>query len=69
MTEHPVRLPVRAVPTPRHVILRDLPPGLASRLPPTKFGQRRYIVGNDVVLIEAATGLILDILEGVFGIN
>ncbi len=48
---------------------RDLPPGLASRLPPTKFGQRRYIVGNDVVLIVAATGLILDVLEGVFGNN
>ena len=48
---------------------RDLPPGLASRLPPTKFGHRRYIVGNDVVLIEAATGLILDVLEGVFGNN
>jgi hypothetical protein len=44
---------------------RDLPPGLSSQLPPTTLGQKRYIVGSDIVLIEAATGLILDILEGV----
>ncbi len=46
---------------------RDLPPGLASRLPPARPGLGRFIVGNDVVLIETATGLIFDILEGVFG--
>ena len=46
---------------------RDLPPGLASRLPSTRPGLGRFIVGSDVVLIETATGLILDILEGVFG--
>ncbi len=46
---------------------RDLPPGLASRLPPARPGLGRFVVGNDVVLIETATGIILDILEGVFG--
>jgi Ni/Co efflux regulator RcnB len=43
---------------------RDLPSGLEGRLPKRK-GQKRLIVGNDVVLIERATGLVLDILEGV----
>ncbi len=44
---------------------RDLPSDLASLLPPVRPGHKRYIVGNDVVLIERATGLILDILFGV----
>ncbi len=44
---------------------RDLPPDLASLLPPVRPGHKRYVVGNDVVLIERATGLILDILFGV----
>ncbi len=44
---------------------RDLPPDLASLLPPATPGHKRYIVGNGVVLIERATGLILDILFGV----
>ncbi len=40
---------------------RNLPPGLEGKLPKRK-GQDRVIVGNDVVLIERATGLVLDIL-------
>ncbi len=43
---------------------RDLPSGLEGRLPMRK-GQKRLIVGNDVVLIERATGLVLDILVDV----
>lgn len=43
---------------------RDLPSGLEGRLPKRK-GQQRLIVGNDVVLIERATGLVLDILVDV----
>jgi hypothetical protein len=43
---------------------RDLPYHLESRLPKLKPGLARKIVGNDVVLIERATGLVLDILEG-----
>ncbi len=43
---------------------RNLPPGLEGKLRKRK-GQDRVIVGNDVVLIERATGLVLDILENV----
>lgn len=46
---------------------RTLPPGLASRLPALPPGQQRLIVGNDVVLVERATGLILDVLRGALG--
>ncbi len=40
-----------------------LPPGLSSRLPGLPPGQARVFVGNDVLLIQQATGLILDILS------
>ncbi len=43
---------------------RDLPYYLKSRLPKLRHGLSRKIVGNDVVLIQKATGLVLDILEG-----
>ncbi len=43
---------------------RNLPSGLSSRLPALPPGQQRFIVGNDVVLVERATGLILDVLRG-----
>ncbi len=46
---------------------RNLPPGLASRLPALPPGQQRLIVGNDVVLVERTTGLILDVLRGALG--
>ena len=46
---------------------RALPPGLAKRLGNAGLGRSRRIVGNDVVLIETATGLILDILRGAAG--
>jgi Ni/Co efflux regulator RcnB len=39
-----------------------LPPGLSSRLPGLPPGQARVLVGNDVLLIQQTTGLILDIL-------
>ncbi|MCW8945427.1 MAG: hypothetical protein OQL27_11685 [Sedimenticola sp.] len=45
---------------------RDLPDGLANLLPPRRHGQQRIVVDNDVLLIETATGLILDILRDVF---
>lgn len=44
---------------------RDLPPDLVSRLPALKPGTKRHIVGNDVVLVQEATGLVLDVLENV----
>ncbi len=43
---------------------RNLPPDLEGKLPKRK-GQDRVIVGNDVVLVERATGLVLDILKHV----
>jgi len=44
---------------------RDLPSRLESRLPTRDSDQERVIVDNDVVLIEAATGVVLDILYDV----
>lgn len=44
---------------------RDLPYDLRKRLPKARSGTERKIIGNDVVLIETATGVILDILRGV----
>ncbi len=44
---------------------RDLPDDLASLLPETSPGLERVIVDNNVVLIERATGLVLDVLENV----
>ena len=41
---------------------RDLPLELRRRLPPPNKRHRRVIVDNDVLLIEKATGKILDIL-------
>ena len=40
-----------------------LPPGLRNRLPGLPPGQARVLVGNDVLLIQQTTGLILDILS------
>ncbi len=44
---------------------KSLPPGLAGRLPATTAGRNRVIVGNDVVLVQTATGVILDIIKDV----
>ncbi|MCB2102692.1 MAG: hypothetical protein KDE22_17575 [Rhodobacterales bacterium] len=44
---------------------RDLPPDLRHDLPPPRPGTQRVIVDRNVVLIERATGLVLDILEDV----
>jgi hypothetical protein len=44
---------------------RALPPGLAGKLPPRKNGTERVIVENDVVLLEAETGLVLDVIKDV----
>ncbi|MCH8281373.1 MAG: hypothetical protein IIC96_11915 [Chloroflexi bacterium] len=51
----------------------QLPPGLQKRvlpgglrgLLPRRTGQDYRVVGNDIVLIETATNLILDIMQGV----
>jgi hypothetical protein len=46
---------------------RDLPYDLDRLLPRRAAGLSRKIVGSDVVLIEEATGLVLDVVEGVLG--
>jgi Ni/Co efflux regulator RcnB len=51
----------------------ELPPGLAKRLPsdlerelpPRPKAYRRVVVDNDIVLIDAATNVVLDVLEDV----
>ena len=44
---------------------RDLPSGLRANLPPAHDGTERKIVGNDIVLIHQATGVVLDILKNI----
>ncbi|TCS65157.1 hypothetical protein [Varunaivibrio sulfuroxidans] len=44
---------------------RDLPEDLRRRLPEAGADKERVVVGNDVVLVEKATGVILDILKDV----
>jgi Ni/Co efflux regulator RcnB len=43
---------------------RDLPASLSARLGAPAEGTERVIAGTDVVLIEKATGVVLDILRG-----
>lgn len=44
---------------------RALPSDLAARLPAPRAGQERVVVDGDVVLVETATGKVLDILRDV----
>jgi len=44
---------------------RALPSKLEAELPPPQTGTERVIVGNDVVLINTATNVVLDIIRGV----
>jgi hypothetical protein len=44
---------------------RALPDDLSRRLGAPRAGTERVIVGNDVLLVQAATGLVLDILYNV----
>ncbi len=44
---------------------KELPPGLAKRLGSTRSGFERLIVGDDVVLVEEATGVVLDIIKDI----
>lgn len=48
---------------------RDLPANLVAELPPAHAGTLRQIVGNDVVLIQEGTNIVLDILENVLRKN
>lgn len=44
---------------------RSLPSNVSQRLGPPPRGTERYIAGNDVVLVEKATGVVLDIIHDV----
>jgi len=44
---------------------RELPGDLTRQLPPAKTGTERVISGSDMVLVDQATGVILDILRDV----
>lgn len=44
---------------------RDLPDDLKSNLPPKLDGTKRVVVDRDVVLIEEATGIVLDVIRDV----
>ncbi len=44
---------------------KELPPGLAKRLGSTRSGLERLIVDGDVVLVETATGIVLDIIKDI----
>jgi hypothetical protein len=44
---------------------RNLPSNLESQLPPAPVGVERVLVGDDVVLIQKGTNLLLDVLENV----
>jgi hypothetical protein len=44
---------------------RGLPPDLEARLSPLRAGARRVIVDRDVILIDEATNVVLDVLKNV----
>lgn len=44
---------------------RDIPDDLKDKLPPVYKGTKRLLVGDDVVLIDTATDMILDIIRDV----
>ncbi len=44
---------------------KELPPGLAKRLGSSRSGLERLIVGDDVVLVEEATGIVYDIIKDI----
>lgn len=52
----------RGKPLPPGIAKRYLPSGLAGQLP-VRDGYERLIVGNDALLVQAATGIIVDILS------
>ncbi|MFP6741498.1 MAG: hypothetical protein VCD33_07725, partial [Alphaproteobacteria bacterium] len=47
--------------------VRGLPPELESQLPDPGPNRERVVVGDDILLIEKGTGLIIDILADVIG--
>jgi hypothetical protein len=50
---------------PPGIAKKALPPGLAGQLSPLPSGFDRMIIGPDVLLVEIATGIIVDIIRDV----
>lgn len=55
----------RGKPLPPGIAKRYLPNNLNALLPSPYAGTNRLIVGNDILLVQATTGLILDVLNNV----
>lgn len=49
---------------PSGIAKRDLPAALEQRLARPARGTQRLIAGDDMVLVESTTGIVLDLLEG-----
>lgn len=56
----------RGKPLPPGIAKNFLPTGLVSILPPVPQGYGRFIVGDDLVLIELSSGLIADVANILF---
>ncbi|NIJ42429.1 hypothetical protein FHS78_002723 [Parvibaculum indicum] len=54
----------RGKPLPPGIAKRYLPSALQAQLP-SRDGYERLLVGNDVLLVKAATGIIVDVLTGI----
>lgn len=57
----------RGKPLPPGIAKKYLPSDLTARLPRLDDRYLRIVAGRDVLLIEAGSGLILDVLRGVLG--
>ncbi len=55
----------RGKPLPPGIAKKYLPNDLTRLLPAVRPGTNRLVVGSDILLIEASTGLILDVLNNV----
>ncbi|MEQ8652801.1 MAG: anti-virulence regulator CigR family protein [Kiloniellales bacterium] len=55
----------RGKPLPPGIAKRYLPNNLTALLPSPYAGTNRLIVGNDILLVQVTTGLILDVLSNV----
>ena len=54
-------------PLPPGIAKKHLPTSLDHRLGAPRPGTARVIIGNDVVLIQVSTGLVLDVIASVIG--
>ncbi len=54
----------RGKPMPPGIAKRDLPNGLTSQLP-IRDGWNRFLVGNDVLLVDKQTGTIADVIKDI----